>query len=254
MAENLMKMAVAGGTGFVGRRITEMIRQAGGSPVVLTRSTGFDLTTGNGLDEALEGVSAIIDVTNVTSTSAKKSIAFFETVTRNLLVAGERAGVAHFVALSIVGVGRVNFGYYAGKLRQEELVLSGPLPCSVMRATQFYEFAEMALQRQPGPFALVPKMLCQPIAAREVASALVDLASGAPAGRVPDIAGPDRHTVPDMVRRLVRARGGRRVVIPFRIPGAAGRAALSGGLLPDSPGPRGVVTFDQWLETDARAS
>lgn len=249
-----MKIAVAGGTGFVGRRITEMIRQAGGSPVVLARSTGFDLTTGNGLDEALEGVSAIIDVTNVASTSAKKSIAFFETVTRNLLVAGERAGVAHFMALSIVGVGRVKFGYYAGKVRQEELVLSGPLPCSVMRATQFYEFAEMALKRQPGPFALVPKMLCQPIAAREVASALVDLASGAPAGRVPDIAGPDRHTVSDMVRRLVRARGGRRVVIPFRIPGAAGRAALSGGLLPDGPGPRGVVTFDQWLETDARAS
>jgi len=156
--------------------------------------------------------------------------------------------------LSIVGVDRVHIGYYAGKLRQEELVLSGPIPCSVLRATQFYEFAEFTLRQQPGPFALVPRMLCQPIAAREVASALVGLASGAPAGRVPDIAGPDRHTMPDMVRRLLRARQGHRAVIPFRFPGAAGKALLSGGLLPDGPGPRGIVTFDQWLETDARAS
>jgi uncharacterized protein YbjT (DUF2867 family) len=254
MAEDLMNIAVAGGTGFVGRRIAELIRQAGGSAAVLARSTGYDLTTGTGLDAALQGVSTIIDVTNLTTTSAKKSIAFFETVTRNLLVSGERAGVAHFVALSIVGVDRVNFGYYAGKLRQEEVVRSGPLPHSVLRATQFYEFADLVVRRQPGPFTLVPKMLCQPIAAREVADALLGLASGAPAGRVPDIAGPDRHTMPDMVRRLVRARGSRRVVIPFPVPGAAGRAVLSGGLLPDAPGPRGVVTFDQWLETDARAS
>jgi uncharacterized protein YbjT (DUF2867 family) len=231
-----------------------MIREAGGSPVVLARSTGFDLTTGNALDEALQGVSAIIDVTNLTTISAKKSIAFFETVTRNLLVAGERAGVAHFVALSIVAIDRLPIGYYAGKLRQEELVLSGPVPCSILRATQFYEFTEFMLRRQPAPFALVPKMLCQPIAAREVAGALVGLASDPPAGRVPDIAGPDRHSLPDMVRGLLRVRKGHRAVIPFRLPGAAGKAMLSGGLLPDAPGPRGVVTFDQWLETDARAS
>jgi uncharacterized protein YbjT (DUF2867 family) len=254
MAEKPMKIAVAGGTGFVGRQITEMIRQAGDSPVVLARSTGFDLTAGDALDEALHGVSTIIDVTNLTTTSAKKSTAFFETITRNLLAAGERAGVAHFVALSIVGVDRVRIGYYAGKVRQEELVLSGPIPCSLLRATQFYEFAEFTLRQQPGPFALVPKMLCQPIAAREVASALVGLASGAPAGRVPDMAGPDRHTMPDMVRRLLRVRKGHRAVIPFRFPGAAGKAMLTGGLLPDGPGPRGIVTFDQWLQTDARAS
>ncbi|WP_327000741.1 3-beta hydroxysteroid dehydrogenase [Dactylosporangium sp. NBC_01737] len=250
----MTKVAVAGGTGFAGRRVTELIREAGGTPVVLARSTGFDLTGGDGLDEALRGVSTIIDVSNTVTFTAKKSIAFFETVTRNLLTAAARAGVAHFVALSIVGIDRVPLGYYAGKLRQEELVLSGPVPCSVLRATQFYEFADRTLLQQPGPFTLVPKMLCQPIAAREVAGALVELASGAPAGRVPDIAGPDQHTMPDMVRRLARARGARRLVIPFRVPGAAGKAALSGGLVPDQAGPRGVLSFEDWLQTDARAS
>jgi hypothetical protein len=98
------------------------------------------------------------------------------------------------------------------------------------------------------------EMLCQPIAAREVASALVGLAAGAPAGRVPDIAGPDRHTMPDLVRRLLSVRRGHRAVVPFRFPGTAGKALLSGALLPDGAGPRGIVTFDQWLATDARAS
>jgi uncharacterized protein YbjT (DUF2867 family) len=250
----MTKVAVAGGTGFAGRWVTERIRDAGGDPVVLARSTGFDLTTGDGLDEALRGVSTVIDVTNTLAFSARKSVAFFEAVTRNLLAAAQRAGVAHFVALSIVGIDRVPLGYYAGKVRQEELVLSGPVPCSVLRATQFHEFADRTLRQQPGPFTLVPKMLCQPIAAREVAGALVELAAGAPAGRVPDIAGPQQHTMADMVRRLARARGARRLVIPFRVPGAAGKAALSGGLVPDQAGPRGVVTFDEWLTGDGRAS
>ena len=249
-----MRIAVAGGTGFVGRWVTEMIRQAGGSPVVLTRSAGFDLAMGDGPAEALRGVSTVIDVTNVTTTRAKKSITFFERVTGNLLAAGQRAGVTHFIALSIVGIDRVPLGYYAGKLRQEELVLSGPIPCTVLRATQFYEFADMVLRQQPGPVTLVPKMLCQPIAAREVASALVGLASAPPAGRVPDIAGPQQHTMSDVVRRLARARGRHRAVIGVRFPGAAGKAMLSGALVPDGPGPRGVVPLDQWLKTDARAS
>jgi uncharacterized protein YbjT (DUF2867 family) len=247
-----MTIAVAGGTGWVGRRVVEILRRAGDSPVVLARSTGCDLTRGEGLDKGLHGVSAVIDVTNLTTTSQKKSVAFFEAVTWNLLVAEERAGVTHHVALSIVGSDKVDLGYYMGKRRQEELVLSGPVPGSILRATQFYEFAARVLE-QPGPFVLVPKMLTQPVAAREVADALVRLAAGTPAGQVPDLAGPARHVMPDMVRRLVRARGGHRVVMPFRMPGAAGKALVNGGLLPAGPGPRGAVTFEQWLETDAVA-
>jgi hypothetical protein len=106
-----------------------------------------------------------------------------------------------------------------------------------------------------GPVAVVPRMLCQPVAAREVARCLVDLAVSAPAGLAPELAGPQRLRVPDLVRRLVRARGGRRLVLGVRVPGAAGRAVARGGLLPSGPGPRGRQTFEDWLAgPDARGA
>jgi uncharacterized protein YbjT (DUF2867 family) len=248
-----MKIAVAGGTGWIGRLVVDAVRAAGGTSVVLARSRGVDLTTGAGLDDALPGVSAVIDVSNVVTTSKNKSIAFFEAATRNLVAAGERAGVTHHVALSIVGSDRVDLGYYFGKRRQVELVLSGRVPGSVLRATQFHEFAAQLLERG-GPFAVVPKMTSQPVAAREVASALVELARGAPVGLAPELAGPQERQMPDLVRRLLGARGSRRVVIPVRLPGPSGRAMISGGLLPGGPGPRGTQTFDQWLISDGIAA
>jgi uncharacterized protein YbjT (DUF2867 family) len=248
----LMKIAVAGGTGCVGRLVVEMVRAVGHEPVVLARSTGVDLTTGRGLDEALLDVSTVIDVSNLTTASKKKSIAFFGAVTRNLLAAGERAGVTHHVALSIVGSDQVDVGYYMGKRRQEELLLSHPVPSSILRATQFFEFAaRMLKQGGGGPFVLVPKMTSQPIAAREVADALVRIALDAPVGMASELAGPEQHSMPDMVRQLVHALGGYRIVIPIRMPGAGGKAMINGGLLPTGPGPRGRQTFDQWLANDA---
>jgi uncharacterized protein YbjT (DUF2867 family) len=248
-----MKIAVAGGTGCVGRLVVAAVRGAGETPVVLARAVGVDLTTGAGLDDAMRDVSTVIDVSNVDTFSRKKSIAFFETATQNLLAAGMRAGVSHHVALSIVGVDRFDFGYYAGKNRQEELVLSGRLPASVLRATQFHEFAAQILERMRGPFVAVPASANQPIAAREVADALVTLALGERAGLAPELAGPERQLMVDMVRRLARARGSHRIVVPVRLPGSVGRAMLNGGLLPASPGPRGVQTFDKWLAAETAA-
>lgn len=245
-----MIIAVAGGTGWIGRHVVEAVRAVGDTPIVLARSTGVDLVTGAGLDQALAGASAVIDVSNVTTTRKRKSVAFFEAATSHLLAAEAKAGVAHHVALSIVGCDRVGLGYYFGKRRQEESALAGPVPATVLRATQFHEFAAQMLDRG-GPFALVPKMLCQPIAAEEVAAALVDFAGGAPAGLAPDLAGPQPEEMPDMVRRLVRARGDRRRVLAVGIPGAAGKAVAQGGLLPRTDGLRGRQTFAQWLETDA---
>ena len=247
-----MRIAVAGGTGLVGRLVVEEVRAAGHTPVVLARSTGVDLTTGAGLDQALDGADAVVDVSNVTTTGRARSVAFFEAATGNLLAAGERAGVAHHVALSIVGVDRVGLGYYRGKLAQEALVLADGVAGSVLRATQFHEFAAQMLERG-GPFALAPRMLTQPVAAREVAVALAELAAGEPVGLAPDLAGPERQQMSDMVRRLLRARGGRRPVLPVRFPGATGRAMAQGGLLPTGPGPRGSQTFDEWLAADAVA-
>ena len=171
-----MRIVVAGGTGWIGRLVTEQLEADGDTAVVLARSTGVDLTTGAGLDAALDGADAVIDVSNIITFSRSKSVGFFEAATGHLLAAGQRAGVGHHVVLSIVGVDRVDLGYYFGKRRQEELVLSGTVPASVLRATQFHEFASQMLCRSRGPFVVAPKMPCEPVAGREVAAALVKLA------------------------------------------------------------------------------
>lgn len=235
-----MKIAVAGGTGVVGRHVVDVARERGYDVVVLARAEGVDLTTGAGLAERLAGVDAVVDVTSVRTQKREESEAFFGGVTRHL----QEAGAAHIVALSIIGIDDVDTGYYAGKRHQERTLAEGDAPWSVLRATQFHEFAEQALYFvRIGPFSLVPRMLSQPVAAREVAEALVGLAEAGPSGRVPDLAGPERHDMVDLSRRVA---GGRRVV-PLRVPGAAGKAMRSGALCPTSDGPRGLITFDDWL-------
>lgn len=245
----MKKVAVAGGTGVVGRYVVAAVAAQGHTPVVLSRSAGVDLVTGRGLDEALAGADAVVDVSNVTTLSRRRSVAFFETATRHLVDAGRRAGVAHHVALSIVGCDRVDLGYYAGKVRQEELVLAAGVPGSVLRATQFHEFPGQLLERGRGP-VVVPDMLSQPIAAREVGAALAELALGDPVGMAPELAGPEQLRMPEMVRALLRARGEDRRVWTLRLPGRAARAAATGGLLPTGPGPRGVQTYAEWLAAE----
>lgn len=239
-----MRVAVAGGTGVVGRHVVSALTDGGSDVVVLARSRGIDLTTGQGVEAALAGVDTVIDVSNVTTMRRSTSEQFFETVTRRLLAAGEQAGVRHHVVLSIVGADRVDYGYYFGKRRQEALALAGPVPASVLRATQFHEFAERFVGRLP--VAAVPQMRCQPIAAREAAAALVALAAGAAVGLAPELAGPREEQLPDMVRELARRRGVRRMVVPLRVPGAAARDMAGPALLPTGPGPRGQQTFAEW--------
>ena len=240
-----MRIAVAGGTGLVGSLVVAQARDAGDDVVVLARAVGIDLTTGEGLDDALEGVDAVIDVTNIQTTSKKRAAEFFEKTTGHLLLAEARAGVHHHVVLSIVGVSEAGFGYYTAKHAQEELALASS-STTVLRATQFHEFASQMLMIK-GPFVPVPKMLCQPIAAAEVAAALVTLAHAEPVGRTPDIAGPQQEFLPDMVRRLAKVRRDRRLIVPLGIPGKAGKSMSGGGLLPTEPGPRGTQTFAEWL-------
>ncbi|GAA4094402.1 SDR family oxidoreductase [Nocardioides kongjuensis] len=241
------KLAVAGGTGLVGAMVVEEVRRIGATPVVVARSRGIDLTTGEGLAAALDGVEAVIDASNVDTMSAKRSIAFFEAATAHLLAAGAVAGVRHHVALSIVGCDRVDLPYYLGKRRQEELVAAGPVPWSVLRATQFHEFAGQLVERSPRPFAMAPRMRTQPVAAREVAAALVAAALGEPAGLLPDLAGPCPEDVGRMVRDVVRERGPRRLVVPVPMAGRTGRQVQDGGLLPGDGATLGTVTFDDWL-------
>lgn len=242
-----MRIAVAGGTGWAGRPVVKALQSDGHDAVVIARQAGVDLLTGKGLAEKLEGVDAVVDVTNVGTQSAKKSVAFFEAATTNLLKAEQSAGVAHHLALSIVGCDRVGLGYYLGKRRQEELVVGGPIPFTILRATQFHEFAAQMLAAR-GPFVLAPKMRCQPVALDEVAQHLAELALGKPLGRAPELAGPEPDLMMDeMIVRLARREGDHRVKLRIGMPGKVGRQIKDGGLLPTGTGPRGRITFDDWL-------
>lgn len=241
-----MRIAVAGATGVVGRHVVEQARAAGHDVVPLARSLGVDLTTGAGLAGRLAGVHAVVDTTSTRSQSRRRAEEFFGSVTRHLLEEERSAGVGHHVVLSIVGIDDVPTGYYQGKLLQERLVAG--TTSSVLRATQFHEFAEQVLGfAAPGPVSLVPRMLSQPVAAAEVAQALVELAEAGPSGRVPDLAGPERHDMVDLARRVSRTRGLGRRVLPVSPPGAVGRAWRSGALCPAGDGPRGRQTFAEWL-------
>ncbi|MFS8478186.1 MAG: NAD(P)H-binding protein [Micromonosporaceae bacterium] len=253
-----MRVLVIGGTGVVGRPTAMELIRRGHSVAVLSRSaTGVppgaeafagDITTDAGLERALVGVDCVVDCANVTTISRRVAIDYFTDTTRRLGRLGQAAGVGHHVVLSIVGIDDTPYGYYEGKVAQEQVALTGPVPATVLRATQFHEFAGQMLDRMRlGPLSLVPDMLVQPIAAAEVAVALAEVVEAGPAGRVPDIAGPRQEHLPHLARRLVRHTGQRRAVVSVRLPGAAGRAMRSGGVLPGPDAQLRGPSFDEWL-------
>lgn len=245
-----MKIAIAGGTGTIGTRVVEAVIDRGHEPVVLARSVGVDVVTGTGLAGALDGVHALIDVVSVAALSARTSRQFFTAATRNLQAAEIPARVAHHVALSIVGVDAAPFSYYAGKVAQENAVRTGPVPWTILRATQFHEFAaQMHARLVRGPVGLIPRMRTQPVAAREVAERLVTLATGEPAGRVADLGGPREERLIDLVRRYARAQGLTERLFEFPMPGPYGTAMRDGTLLTRPGSDLGTHTFDDWLAT-----
>ena len=237
-----MRIAVVGGTGVAGRHLLRQLAEGGHDAVALSRASGVDVVSGAGLEQALGGADVVVDVSGPRTVRRAVSVAWFGRATAQLLAHGERAGVRHHVVLSIVGLERVRSGYYAGKLRQEELALAGPLPVTLLRATQFHEFAGQVLARATaGPVAAVPRLRVQPVAAVEVARALAGAATGTPAGRLPDLGGPQEEDLVDLARQTVRARGDRTRVLALPSGGTAD------GLLP-GPGARAAgPTFAQWL-------
>jgi uncharacterized protein YbjT (DUF2867 family) len=249
-----VELAVAGGTGLVGRHTVEAVRRVGHDAVVLARSVGVDLTTGAGLAAALDGVDAVIDATNTAGVDTNQVRAFFATVTSHLLAAEHDAGVRHHVVLSIVGLDRLpDHGHYAGKRAQEHLALSGPVPASVVRATQFFDFAaQMVNWTRRGRSAALPPLLLQPVAVTDVAHVLVEVAAGEPVNGIGELAGPETQDLVDMARRTLAARGeSLRLVPTWR--GRYG-VELAGEVL--LPGPHARIaptTFDTWLTTQTRS-
>ncbi len=252
-----MRIAVAGATGRVGRHVVDMLEDVGHEVVAISRSRGVDIITGEGLAAALEDVNCIIDASSGSSPDEAAATQFFTTAARNLLSAGERAGVGRLVVVSIIGIDRFTAGYMAAKVAQERALLAGPIPARVLRAAQFHEFVGQIVEwGRRGGVARVPRMRTQLVAARTVARALSEMATApGPAWSklagppFPEIAGPQAEELVDAARRLVARRGD-----PVRIDAVSNPSdpddALyqSGALL---PGPKAALagpTFDEWLD------
>lgn len=250
----MVKIAVAGGTGLVGRQTVEAVRRVGHDPLVLARSAGVDLTTGAGLAAVLDGVDAVIDVTNTPGVNTDQMRAFFAAVTGHLLAAEHHGGVRHHVVLSIVGLDRLpDQGQYAGKREQERLALSGPVPASVVRATQFFDFAaQMVNWTLRGQSAALAPLLLQPVAVTDVADVLVEVALGEPVNGICELAGPETQDLVDMARRTLAARGESLRLIPtWR--GRYGVEMAGEVLLPRPDARLAPTTFDHWLTTQTRS-
>ncbi|GIF77948.1 LysR family transcriptional regulator [Asanoa siamensis] len=246
-------MAVIGGTGLVGRHTVDALRAQGHDPVPVSRTTGVDVTTGAGLDEALDGVGAVIDSLSTEVREPAEAERFFAASTENLLAAEQRAGVGHHVVLSIVGIDRVEGNaHYAGKRVQEAMVQDGAIPWSIVAATQFYDFAAQVVgwTRVDGT-AVIPPLLMRPCAVPDVAAVLVEVAVGEPLGRTIEVAGPDNHDLVDMARRTLAVRGDAVRLIaswrdqPFNVE-MAGEVLLPGDDARVTP-----MNFETWLEYEA---
>ena len=251
------KIAVAGATGRVGRHTVEVLEQAGHDVVPMSRSTGVDVVTGEGLSEALAGVDSIVDAASWPSNEQEPATQFFIAAARNLQEVGERAGVKRIVVVSIIGADRATSGYIASKVPHERAMQSGPIRVRILRAAQFHEFVPLFLEwGRQGDVIYVPQMRTQLVAARTVAEALAGLANGsAPApessaATIPEIAGPREESLVD-VARLVAARRGDSVRIEaVNDPDDPEQALYASGAL--LPGPDAVLagpTFEQWLDS-----
>ena len=255
-------VVVTGGRGTVGRLVVDRLRAAGRDVRVVSRHPGepttgvetavADLSTGAGLAAALQGVETVIHCAGSAKGDDDKAA--------RLVDAAAAAGVTHFVHVSVVGVDRIPlesrldravFGYYGAKLAAEQVVLGSGVPCSLLRATQFHDLV-WRLVRALGtlPVVPVPPWHFQPVDAGEVADHLVELALGAPAGRVADLGGPQAYALADLVRSYLRATGRRRLLVPVRLPGRAARAFAAGAnLAPDHA--VGTRTWEDFLAARA---
>lgn len=245
-----MKIAVAGATGAVGSHVVTELEKAGHAVVPLALSTGVDLTKGTGLAERLESVDALIDCISITSMKAKESCDFFITTSTNMIAAERKAGVAHHVTLSIVGIDKVPTGYYQGKVAQERVVRDSGQPYTILRATQFHEFAEQMLVRgKAGPFLIAPKMISAPVAAVEVAQALIDLAVGEPRQGTVELTGPEQLNMGDMIRAVAKDRGVTSPIIPVPLGfGPAAKAVRNGELVSKRAWRVGQQSFREWRQ------
>ncbi|WP_043240843.1 SDR family oxidoreductase [Streptomyces violaceusniger] len=241
-----MKFAVIGGTGLIGSQVVKNLNAAGHEAVPHSQSTGVDVITGQGLDEAVAGADVLVNLTN-SPTFDDASPAFFRTSMDNLLAAAQRGGVGHFVILSIVGVDQVpELDYYRAKALQEEILAAGPVPYSIVRATQFMEFIDDVMTWTADDDTVrLPATPIQPIAAKDVAAAVAEVAAGAPVRGIHNIAGPEVFPLDELGRITLSHKGDDRTVVTD--PTAGMFAAVKGDVLTDKSAHLAPTRYTDWL-------
>ena len=250
------RIAVVGSTGRLGRHLVEVLADRGHEVVEASRSRGVDVISGEGLDEALEGVEVVIDAASWPSPDEKEATDFFTTAARNLQEAGERAGVDRIVVVSIIGAERFSAGYNVAKVAQEHALLAGPLPVHILRAAQFHEFVGQLLEwGTQGDVGYVPEMRTQLVAARTVAEAVADIAAdeeatpSAPGSPIPEIAGPRTEKLIEAARLFASHRGSPSRVEENVDQDAPDRELFAGdGLLPSPDATLAGPTYEEWLK------
>jgi uncharacterized protein YbjT (DUF2867 family) len=244
-----MKIVVIGGTGLIGTKLVNKLRQRGHEVVAASSSSGVNTITGEGLSKVLAGAQVVVDVANSPSFEDKAVLEFFEASGRNLIAAETAAGVGHHVALSVVGTERLlDGGYFRAKMAQERLIKASKIPYTIVQATQFFEFlSAIAQSATDGQTVRLPPALFQPIASEDVAAAMVDFTLGAPVNGTVEIAGPERISLAKLVQRYLSAIHDPRKVTADVQARYFGIEVNDQSLTPGSKPWIGSTNFDVWL-------
>jgi len=256
LAGEIMKIVVIGGTGLIGSKLLNELRNLGHEAVPASRSTGVNTITGEGLAEILKGTNVVVDVTDAPSYEEKAVLKFFETSSRNLLAVEKVAGVSHHVAISVVGTDLFSEnGYFRAKLAQENLIKSSDIPYTIARVTQFFEFlSEIAESGTVGKTVRLPSAFLQPIAADDVAMALLQVVLETPINGIIEIAGPERFRLSEVVEQYLKAIKDPRTVISDVHAPYFGTKIADNTLIPSKKNPRlGSINFKSWLDSQERS-
>ena len=244
-----MKIVVIGGTGLIGSKLVQNLRERGHDVLAAAPSTGVNSITREGLAQAMDGAEVVVDVANAPSWEDQAVLDFFETSSRNLLAAEAAAGVRHHVALSIVGSERLpENGYFRAKVAQENLIKASGIPYTLLRATQFFEFVDgIAQSATVGEEICLSPALIQPIASDDVVAALTDVALAAPVNGTVEVAGPEAMPLDELVRRFLRATQDTRKVVPDVHARYYGAVLDDQSLTAGKNARLGAIRFQDWL-------
>jgi uncharacterized protein YbjT (DUF2867 family) len=251
-----MKIVVIGGSGLVGSNVVNRLAAQGHDAVPASPATGVDTITGEGLADVMTGADVVVDVSNAPVWDDDAVREFFTTSSRNLLAAERDAGVGHHVAVSIVGADLLpDSGYLRAKVAQEEVIALGPIPYTILRSTQFFEFlGRIADGGAEGDTVRLSNGLMQLVASDDVAATVAELATAAPVGGRVELGGPEALGIDDWARRLFAATGDERTVITDPHARYFGTELHGGELTPGDSARIGAIDFDTWMAAQREMS